>query len=192
MRKRTSVVFVFLALACGAAGFTGARGAVAADRAEIEATADSALRALYQKYPTAELLAQHAKGILIFPKIVKGGFIVGGLYGEGVLRMGSKTVGYYNTVAASYGLQAGLQKYGYVLFFMTDAALGYLERSDGWEVGIGPSIVVVDEGLAKSLTTTTARDDVYAFIFGQKGLMAGIGLQGSKITRIHKSSSSIR
>jgi len=186
MSKRTCVVFVILALVCGAASFTGARGAVAADRAEIEATADSALRALYQKYPTAKLLAQNAKGILIFPKIVKGGFIVGGLYGEGVLRMGSKTVGYYNTVAASYGLQAGLQKYGYVLFFMTDSALRYLERSDGWEIGIGPSIVVVDEGLAKSLTTTTARDDVYAFIFGQKGLMAGIGLQGSKITRIQK------
>ena len=111
---------------------------------------------------------------------------MGGLYGEGALREGSKTVGYYNTVAASYGLQAGIQKYGYALFFMTDAAFAYLDRSDGWEFGVGPSIVIVDEGMAKSLTSTTLKDDVYAFFFSHQGLMAGAGLQGSKITRIEK------
>jgi len=88
-------------------------------------------------------------------------------------------------VAASYGLQAGVQGFSYVLFFMSDSALEYLDKSDGWEVGTGPSLVIVDKGMAKSLSTTTLHDDVYAFIFGQKGLMAGIGIQGSKITRIH-------
>ncbi len=134
----------------------------------------------------AKDFAKKAKGILVFPSIVKGGFIIGGQYGEGALRKGGKTVGYYNSVAGSYGLQLGLQKFGYALFFMTDSALGYLDKSDGWEIGVGPSIVIVDEGLAKSMTTTTAKDDIYAFFFNQKGLMAGLGLQGSKITKIEK------
>jgi lipid-binding SYLF domain-containing protein len=102
----------------------------------------------------------------------------------GVAKNG-RTVAYYNTVAASYGLQAGVQSFSYALFFMTDDALKYLDKSEGWEVGVGPSIVVVDAGAAKSLTTTTAKSDVYAFIFDQKGLMAGLGLQGSKITKIN-------
>ena len=82
-------------------------------------------------------------------------------------------------------MQAGVQSFSYALFFMDNASLNYLDRSEGWEIGVGPSIVVVDKGVAKSLTTTTAKNGVYAFIFGQKGLMAGLGLQGSKITRIH-------
>jgi lipid-binding SYLF domain-containing protein len=96
-----------------------------------------------------------------------------------------RTAGYYNIAAASYGLQAGVQSFSYALFFMDDASLNYLDRSGGWEIGVGPSIVVVDAGMAKSLTTTTAKSGVYAYIFSQKGLMAGLGLQGSKITRIH-------
>jgi len=78
------------------------------------------------------------------------------------------------------------QSFGYVLFLMTDSAVKYLDRSDGWEIGVGPSVVVVDEGIASTLTTTTLKSDVYAFVFDQKGLMAGIGLQGSKITKMHK------
>jgi len=90
------------------------------------------------------------------------------------------------TVAASYGLQAGVQSFGYVLFFMTDSAVAYLGKSDGFEIGVGPSIVVLDQGKAKTLTTTTGQSDIYAFIFDQKGLMAGLGLQGSKISRMDK------
>jgi lipid-binding SYLF domain-containing protein len=103
-----------------------------------------------------------------------------------VLLKGGKPAAYYNSVAASYGLQAGVQTFGYALFFMNDGALKYLDSSAGFELGVGPSIVVVDEGMAKSITSTTLTQDVYAFIFSQKGLMAGIGLQGSKITRISK------
>ena len=87
-------------------------------------------------------------------------------------------------MAASYGLQAGVQTFGYVMFFMKEKALEYLDQSEGWEVGVGPSIVLMDTGMAKSLTTTTGRSDVYAFTFGQQGLMAGVGLEGSKITMI--------
>ena len=89
-------------------------------------------------------------------------------------------------MAGSYGLQAGAQTFGYALFFMNAGALAYLDKSDGWEVGVGPSIVVVDEGMGKSMTSTTLTQDVYAFIFSQKGLMAGLGVQGSKITKINK------
>jgi lipid-binding SYLF domain-containing protein len=154
--------------------------------AEIDRDVDASLDKLYSREPAAKALSEKAKGILIFPGIVKGGLIIGGQYGEGALRVNGKTAGFFNTVAASYGLQAGVQKFGYALFFMTDSALKYLESSDGWEIGVGPSIVIVDEGIAKSLTTTTAKSEIYAFFFDQKGLMAGIGLQGTKITRIKK------
>jgi lipid-binding SYLF domain-containing protein len=158
--------------------------AIGAAAAEIDRDVDNALLKLYAKTPAAKELAKVAKGILVFPSIVKGGFIIGGQYGEGALRIDGKTVGYYNTAAASYGLQAGMQSFGYAMFFMTDSALKHLDKSKGWEIGIGPNIVIVDEGMARSLTTTTAKDDVYAFFFSQKGLMAGLGLQGSKISRI--------
>jgi lipid-binding SYLF domain-containing protein len=157
-----------------------------ATAAEIDRDASAALEKLFDSTPKARELAKAAKGLLVFPSVVKAGLMVGGLFGEGALRMGSKTVGYYDTVAVSYGYQAGAQTYGYALFFMTDAALKYLDESQGFEIGTGPSVVVVDEGVAGGLSTSTARDDIYAFIFDQKGLMAGLGLQGSKITRIEK------
>jgi lipid-binding SYLF domain-containing protein len=158
--------------------------ALAASSTEIDKAVNLALEKLYAGTPAAVALAKVSKGVLVFPDIVKAGLIVGGQYGEGALRVDGQTVGYYNTVAASYGLQAGAQTFGYAMFLMNDAALAYLNRSEGWEVGVGPSVVIMDEGLAKSLTTSTAKDDIYAFIFGQKGLMAGFSLQGSKITRI--------
>jgi lipid-binding SYLF domain-containing protein len=152
--------------------------------AEIDRDVDAAIQKLYASSPVAKDLAGIAKGILVFPNVVKGGFIVGGQYGKGALRVQGKTKGYYNTIAASYGLQAGAQSFGYALFFMTESALEYLKKSSGWEIGVGPSIVVVDAGVARSLTTSTAKEDIYAFFFGQKGLMGGLGVQGSKITQI--------
>ncbi len=157
----------------------------AATAAEIDRDASAELEKLFAHTPKASELAKAAKGILVFPSVVKAGFLVGGLFGEGALKVGGKTVGYYSTVAASYGLQAGIQTYGYALFFMKDAALKYLDQSEGFEIGTGPSVVIVDEGVAGGLSTSTARDDIYAFIFDQKGLMAGLGLQGSKITRVN-------
>jgi lipid-binding SYLF domain-containing protein len=158
----------------------------AATAAELRRDAAAALKKLYAGTPKAKELADKAKGVLVFPSIVKAGFLVGGLFGDGVLVKDGKAVAYYNTVAVSYGYQAGAQKYGYVMLFMNDGALQYLDKSDGWEVGTGPSIVVLDQGAAGGLSTSTARDDVYAFIFSQTGLMAGLGLQGTKITRIEK------
>lgn len=159
------------------------RPAVAASAAAIDRDVTAALKELYASSPAAKRLGQKAKGILVFPSIWKAGFIVGGQGGNGALRKRGKTVGYYNLAAASYGLQAGAQQFGYAMFFMTDSALDYLDTSGGWEVGTGPTLVVVDEGMAKSLTTSTLQSDIYAFTFSQKGLMGGIGIQGSKITK---------
>lgn len=151
----------------------------------LSAEARAALTQLTGDHPAAASLAKDAKGVLVFPRVTKGGFIVGAFGGQGVMFKQGKIAGYYDTGGASYGLQAGLQQYGYALFFMTDSALTYVDNTQGWEIGVGPSVVIVDAGMAKSMTTTTARSDVYGFIFDQKGLMAGLGLQGSKIVRIH-------
>src|SRR5207245_1045560 len=146
----------------------------------------AALTKMYDSVPNSRHLGGQARGILVFPNIVKAGFLFGAQYGEGALRQQGRTTGYYNTVAASYGLQAGVQVFGYALFFMSDSALRYLDTSGGFELGSGPSIVVLDVGAARALTTSTAQHDIYAVFFDQKGLMAGLGLQGSKISRIDK------
>src|SRR5262249_55391384 len=153
---------------------------------EIETASAAALQSLYASNPDIKKLGDNAKGILVFPKIKKAGFIVGGQGGEGCLQKAGKTTGFYKTGAASVGLQAGCQRYGYAMLFMDDESLNYLETSSGWEIGAGPSVVMVDEGFGKSMTSTTLKKGVYAAIFGQKGLMAGIGLQGSKISKIDK------
>lgn len=159
--------------------------AISGDTAKLDQAVANALKKLYAKYPAALELSKAAKGVMVFPSVTKVGLLVGGQYGEGALLVKGKTVGYYNTAAGSYGLQAGAQKFGYAMFFMDSASLEYLNKSNGWEIGVGPSIVVVDAGMAKTLTTSTAQEGIYAFIFSQKGLMAGLGLQGSKISRIN-------
>jgi lipid-binding SYLF domain-containing protein len=155
----------------------------AASAAELDQSAKAALRSLYASNPAAQAVGKKAKAILVFPSIVKGGFLVGAQHGDGALLVNGKTVGYYNTVAASYGFQAGVQKFSYAMFFMNDASLNYLRKSGGWEVGSAPSLVVVDTGMARSLSTTTLKKGIYVFFFDQKGLMGGLGLQGTKITQ---------
>ena len=185
MTTRVVRISIFAALiAAITLSATGAAMAVTA--AELNRDARAALDRLVASQPAAKRLQRESKAILVFPKMVKAGFMFGGQIGEGVLFKRGKSAGYYSSVAASYGLQAGIQSFSYALFFMTDDALSRLDSSEGFEVGVGPSVVVVDQGMARSLTTTTLASDVYAFIFGQQGLMAGLGLQGSKITRIAK------
>ncbi|RPJ04388.1 MAG: twin-arginine translocation pathway signal protein [Deltaproteobacteria bacterium] len=186
MMKYFRLTTILLVFAFTVGALTSPNPATAASAAEIDRDAQKALGDLYAKSSSAKTMGEKAIGILVFPGIVKGGFIVGGQYGEGALIKEGKTVAYYNTVAASYGLQAGLQKFGYALFFMTDSAVKWIDKSDGWEIGVGPSIVVVDAGAAASMTSTTLQSDIYAFFFDQKGLMAGIGLQGTKITKLGK------
>lgn len=175
-----------LALVSFAALVVAPSAARAESAASLEADASAALKSLYETTPGARELAAKAKAVVVFPTIVKAGFIVGGAYGQGVKFRGDKVVGYYSSVAGSYGLQAGAQAFGYAIFLMSENAVTYLDRSEGFELGVGPSFVIVDSGIAKNLSTTTLKHDVYGFIFDQKGLMAGIGIQGTKITRISK------
>jgi lipid-binding SYLF domain-containing protein len=184
MMYRRALIALCLALV----GFsTLAPGPVrAATAAELNANGQAALNRLYSQSERARRYGRDARAILVFPKIVKAGFMIGGQGGEGVLFMGGKPAGYYKIAAASFGFQAGGQSFSYALFLMNDAALRYLRKSDGWAIGSGPSVVVVDKGVAKSTTSTTIAKDVYAFPFGQKGLMGGLGLEGSKITPISK------
>lgn len=156
-----------------------------ATRAEINRDVNIALNTLYRTSPAARQISKIAKGVLVFPSIIKGSFVLGGEYGEGALRVNRKTVGYYNTIAASYGLEIGAQSFGYALFFLDQNSLDYLKKTDGWELGTTPNFVVMNEGMALNLSTTTAHSGVYAFVFNQKGLMAGISIEGSKITPIH-------
>lgn len=159
------------------------------DRPGLDADVHAAIQLLKGTNPAAKSLGPNARGALVFPNVTKAGFIVGGLYGAGALVKAKQSGGYYiddyyNIAAGSYGLQAGVQSFGYVLLLMTDAAVEHVESSANWDLGLGPSIVIVDDGLSKSLSIATANADVYAFTFGQKGLMAGVGLQGSKITKL--------
>jgi lipid-binding SYLF domain-containing protein len=157
-----------LALCALAATVTAPAALAGPSRAELNRDGQAALSQLYATAPKAQALRGRALAILVFPKIVK-------------------PVGYYNMSAATYGLQAGAQKYAYALFFLTPSSLDYVKASKGWAIGSGPSVVVMDEGKAMSTTSTTVTQDVYAFPFGQKGLMAGLGLEGSKITQINPS-----
>ena len=176
-----------LIAACAALALLAIAPAAAAAASAKALTADSkaALQQLYAVNPKARELGQKARAILVFPKIVKAGLMIGGLRGDGALLENGRATRFYNTSAGTYGLQAGVQSYSSALFFITPSSLDYLTKSKGWSIGSGPSVVVDDEGKAKSLSSTTLTQDVYAFIYGQKGLMAGLGLEGSKITQIY-------
>jgi lipid-binding SYLF domain-containing protein len=158
----------------------------AASKSELNSSSSKALGELTAQVPAAKAAHSKAVAVLVFPSVTKAGLMVGGQYGEGVLWRKGKPAGYFNTTGASWGMQAGAQKYGYAMFFMTEKALKYLDSSEGFEVGTGPSVVVVDSGVAKNVTSSTLTEEIYAFVFSQKGLMAGMGLQGNKITRLDK------
>ena len=150
---------------------------------ELRVKSEKALHHLYDTNHKAREIGEKAVAVLVFPAVYKAGFMVGAQSGNGVLFKEGRVAGYYNSTAASYGLQAGVQKFAYALFFMDKQSLHYLNKSGGFEVGGAPSLVVADEGIASSLSTTTLQKGIYAFFFSQKGLMAGIGLQGTKISQ---------
>lgn len=182
MRFFLSIVLATASLA--SASLLNTAGAATAEDLDVDSR--QALQTLYKARPVAETISHDAKAILVFPKIIKAGLVFGGSYGEGVMLKDKKVENYYNTVSGSWGLQAGAQSYGYVVFLMTDKAVDYLRKTKGWEIGVGPTVVVVDEGVAKNLSSTTLKDEAYAFIFDQQGLMAGISIEGTKISLIKR------
>jgi len=171
-----------------AASLSIATAVHAATAEDLQKDAAQALQTLYKTNPTAQTLSKKAKAILVFPKIVKAGLIFGGSYGEGVLTKNGAFSGYYNSVSASWGWQAGAESYGYVVFLMSDKAIKYIDDTKGWEIGVGPTVVVANEGAGKNLSSSTLKDDAYAFIFDQTGLMASLSIEGTKISRIKKPS----
>jgi lipid-binding SYLF domain-containing protein len=158
----------------------------AATAEDLDKDSRQALQTLSRTKSLAEKLSHTAKAVLVFPNVVKAGLVFGGSYGEGELIEGAEVIDYYNTVTGSWGLQAGAQSYGYAIFLMTDSAVQYLKESKGWEIGVGPTVVVVDDGAAKNLSTSSLQDDAYAFIFSQQGLMAGISIEGTKVSKIER------
>lgn len=183
-RRNFSKMMLVTAASLSLAGLGAPAFAATAD--DLDKDAVQALQMLYKTNPSAESLGRKARAVLVFPKIIKAGLVFGGSYGEGVLNKGATKVGYYNSVSASWGWQAGAESYGYVVFLMSDKAVKYLDKSKGWEIGVGPSVVVVNEGIAKNLSSSTLKDDAYAFIFDQQGLMASLSIEGTKISRIKR------
>jgi lipid-binding SYLF domain-containing protein len=160
--------------------------AIAASAVEIDAKSDSVLKMFYEKVGPAKELSAKAKGILIFPDVIKAGFGIGGEYGEGALRINGKTVEYYNTAAASIGLQLGAQEKAVILLFMDGKALDAFRKSDGWEAGVDGSVAVVEWGAGGSVDTTNIKDPIIGFVFGNKGLMFNLTLEGSKMSKIKR------
>jgi lipid-binding SYLF domain-containing protein len=184
-------LFLTLASAAIVAGLPGCANPVTqanaahASASRISRDSQIALASLYAQKPKAKELAGKAKSVLIFPSIIKGGFLAGGQAGNGMMiGNNGKISGYYQISGASYGMQAGLQTFSYAVFLMDEPSLRRFNKSGGWEIGSSPTFVAGDKGFATSLTTTTLNKDTPAFFFNQRGLMGGLGLQGSKITRI--------
>lgn len=183
-RRSAIALGITTAIACSTLPIAARAAAATAD--DLDRSANHSLQILYQNRPIASDISKHAKAILVFPNIVKAGLIFGGSYGEGVLEKSGAPNDYFNSVSASWGLQAGAQSFGYAVFLMTDDAVAYLNKSHGWEIGVGPTIVVVNEGVAKNLSSSTLKDSAYAFIFDQQGLMASLSIEGTKISEIKR------
>ncbi len=185
---RISILAASLAFMPGCATNDPITRTNSANTSASQLTRDSraSLASLYSQNPGARALGRQARAIVVFPSITRAGFVFGGQAGNGTMfRNNGSVAGHFQTTSASWGLQAGVQTFGYALFLMDDEAIRNINRSGGWEIGGSPSLVVVDRGMATSLTTTSINRGTYAVFFDQRGLMAGLGLQGSKITRIN-------
>jgi lipid-binding SYLF domain-containing protein len=181
-RRSIAAMAIAVSTVCGPMMTTVAH---ADDRSKLAAAAITSLHQLEANEPRSNFYAKRADAVLVFPSILKGGLIFGAETGNGVLMVHGKVAGYYNLSGGSWGLQAGGQDFAYALFFMTPGSISYLKKADGFAAGTGPSITVINQSAAAAADTTTVSQDVVAFPYNGKGLMADLTLQGTKITRIH-------
>ena len=151
---------------------------------EIDLSAESSLRQLFQMNPDTKGIFERAAGVLIMPSITKAGFGLGGSYGEGVLRINEAPIDYYSIASASYGPQVGAQRYSNIIFFMTQEALRSFRVKDGWELGADAEVVFRDKGYSLGISSNTVTKPIYAIVFDQKGLLAGTSLEGAKYSRL--------
>ena len=186
MKRRMTVNIAFCIFVFLAAAFLPINTALAATPKEIDVSVDVALDRFGREVNGAQEYLKAAKGVLIIPNVVQAGFIIGGEYGEGALRIDGKTVDYYNMVAASFGLQIGAQRKDIILIFIDEAALKKFRNSDNWQAGIDGTITLVNTGAEGSVDTTKINQPIIGFVFGQKGIMAGATIEGAKITKLKK------
>jgi lipid-binding SYLF domain-containing protein len=197
MQKRTMMLKAAAAVVVGTIALAGCTtttnngnpvgsspGSNMSKRQEINSGVDATLSRLYAQVPGSRELVQKAHGVLVFPKVLQAGFVVGGQYGDGALRVGGQTVGYYNTVSGSFGLQAGAQSKAVVFLFMTDDALNSFRSRDGWSVGGDASVAVLKMGANGAIDTTTATKPVEVIVMTNAGLMGDLSLEGTKISRL--------
>jgi lipid-binding SYLF domain-containing protein len=177
-------VMLSIGMACLVGLPTVAIADPAAERAEINRDVSEALTRLYKTVPGSQAVAKQAKGILVFPAIYKAGFWVGGEYGKGALRVRGKSVGYYSTAGASFGLQIGAEKRSMALMFMTSDALQRFRQSSGWDVGGDASVTLVEIGASGAIDASRLNKPVVAFLYGNAGLMASLSLEGTKVSKL--------
>jgi lipid-binding SYLF domain-containing protein len=171
-----------LASACTTSG--PGTGDPAARRKAIDAAVDSSLSTLFQQVPDSRDLVGRAAGVLVFPNVMEAGFVVGASRGQGALRVGGKTVSYHATTSGSFGLQAGAQSTAVFLLFMTQDALRKFQQSRGWTVGADASVTLVTVGATAQVTSATAQQPIIGYVLSNRGLMAGITLDGARVTRL--------
>ena len=164
---------------------TLANTGLASSAREIDTSVDVAIERWQKKVVGTDDLVKKSKGILVFPSVFKAGFVFGGEYGEGALRINGKTEDYYNTIAASFGFQLGAQVKTIILVFMEQSALDKFRASEGWEAGVDGSVAIITVGAGDSIDTSNIQDPILGFVFGEKGLMYNLTLEGSKFSKIH-------
>ncbi|HEX2964601.1 MAG TPA: YSC84-related protein [Syntrophorhabdaceae bacterium] len=187
MRKSVLVVgILFLVLSMVACASVKKEVGINKTASEIDRNVIETMNIFNSQVSGGREIISKAKAILIMPNVTKAGFVAGGQYGEGALRVGNKTVGYYNLIAGSYGFTFGAERMDIVIAFMTDAALSDFQKLKGWEVGIDGNVALIDVGGGKRVDTTTLRDPIVGFVFDAKGLMVDVSLKGAKFTKIQK------
>jgi len=183
--RRHPLMALPLVVSMLAAALLAQSPAYGASAKAIDSRADEVLKQLYDQVHGAKQLVGKAKGILIFPDVYKAGFGIGGEYGNGTLRIGGKSVAYFNIVGLSFGFQLGAQRRAVVLAFLDQDALDRFRRSDGWKVGVDGSVALAKLGAAASVDSNTMNAPIVGFVFGTEGLMYNLTLEGSKINRLH-------
>ena len=183
---RRNILFIAGVFFLGLTLIIGSNMAFAKSGKEIDVSVDVTLEQFGQDVKGGKEFLKSAKGVLVFPSVIKAGFGIGGEYGEGALRIGGKTVDYYSTAAASIGFQLGAQSKRVILVFMQDGALKKFRDSAGWEAGVDGSVALIELGTGGSIDTTNIKDPIIGFVFGNKGLMYNLTLEGSKFTKIKR------
>ncbi len=154
--------------------------------AVIDAKVNEAIKSFYKEVKGGEKFLSTVKGYLVFPSVTKAGFVIGGKYGEGALHIDGQTKGYYSIAAGSVGFQLGVQRNSYIVAFVSQAALDNFVKSNGWEAGVDGAVTVAKWGAGKDINSISYENPIYVFVYGAKGLMYNLNIEGTKFTKIDR------